>query len=243
MTAFTESTTTIGDLFTFSTGSLTFTALMICTICSLLLGAIIAFVFELGNKKTSENISISNFSMSGFSMSLILLPAIVQMVIMLVNGNVGTGVAVMGAFGLVRFRSAPGSAKEICAIFLAMAAGLACGTQHITVAFIFTILICGASYALTKYIGNNVTGEKSLKIVIPESLDYGNVFNDIFRKYTNSCVLDEVRTTNMGSLYKLSYTITLKDGSKEKEMIDELRERNGNLEISCGRPITNNDKL
>lgn len=237
------SATTIGDLFTFSTGNLTFMMLLICTICSLILGAMIAFVFELGNKKSIKEFSMSGFSMSGFSMSLILLPAIVQMVIMLVNGNVGTGVAVMGAFGLVRFRSAPGSAKEICAIFLAMAAGLACGTQHITAAFIFTILICGASYALTKYIGNNVTGEKSLKIVIPESLDYGNVFSDIFRKYTNSCVLDEVRTTNMGSLYKLSYTITLKDASMEKAMIDELRERNGNLEISCGRPITDNDKL
>ena len=231
MTIFTAST--IGDLFTFSTGSLTLTALLICTGCALVLGAIIAFVFGQGEKKNSK----------GFSLTLILLPAIVQMVIMLVNGDVGTGVAVMGAFGLVRFRSAPGSAKEICAIFLAMAAGLACGTQHLAVAFIFTVLICAVSFIISAVSKSTASGEKSLKIVIPESLDYGNVFNDIFKRYTESCELEEVKTTNMGSLYKLSYTVVLKDAAKEKAMIDELRERNGNLEISCGRPVNDKERL
>ena len=223
---------TIKDLFTFSAGSITMTALFACTICSLLLGAMIAFVFSRG-EKTSKS----------FSLTLILLPAIVQMVIMLVNGDVGTGVAVMGAFGLVRFRSAPGSAKEICAIFLAMAAGLACGTQHLTVAFAFTLFICIVSFVISAVSKTTASGEKCLKIVIPESLDYGTVFNDIMKKYTERCELDEVKTTNMGSLFKLSYTIVLKDASQEKAMIDEIRERNGNLEISCGRPVTNSDKL
>ena len=225
-------TSTLKDLFTLSAGNITMTALFICTVCSLLLGAIIAFVFSRG-EKTSK----------GFSMTLLLLPAIVQMVIMLVNGDVGTGVAVMGAFGLVRFRSAPGSAKEICAIFLAMAAGLACGTQHLTVAFTFTVLICLVSFIVSAVGKSTASGEKSLKIVIPESLDYGTVFNDILKKYTDKCELDEVKTTNMGSLFKLNYTIVLKDASKEKAMLDELRERNGNLEISCGRVVTNSDKL
>jgi hypothetical protein len=223
----------ISDLFSLSTGTISVSALLICTICSLLLGATVAFFFSRG-EKTSKS----------FSLTLVLLPAIVQMVIMLVNGDVGTGVAVMGAFGLVKFRSAPGSAKEICAIFLAMAAGLACGTQHLTFAILFTLIICGISVAFNKYdfLGSHID-EKCLKIVIPESLDYSSVFNDIFRKYTDRCDLDEVKTTNMGSLFKLSYTIVLKNASQEKALIDELRQRNGNLEISCGRPVTNRDKL
>ncbi|SDA13900.1 protein of unknown function [Ruminococcus sp. YE71] len=224
-------TSDISSLFKFSTGSLTLSTMLICTAVSLLIGAVIAYVFGRG-EKTSK----------GFAMTLTLLPAIVQMVIMLVNGDVGTGVAVMGAFGLVRFRSAPGSAKEICAIFLAMAAGLATATQHLLAAIIFTAVICAVSMALTA-LGGKASEEKTLKITIPESLDYSGAFSDIFEKYTASNSLDEVKTSNMGSLYKLSYTITLKDPSQEKQMIDELRERNGNLEIACGRPVTNSDRL
>ena len=227
-------TASISDLFSLTSGNITVSALLICTICSLLLGAVVAYFFTHG-EKTSKS----------FALTLVLLPAIVQMVIMLVNGDVGTGVAVMGAFGLVRFRSAPGSAKEICAIFLAMAAGLACGTQHLTFAILFTLIICGISVAFKKFDINlnSTVDEKCLRIVIPESLDYGTVFNDIFRKYTERCELDEVKTTNMGSLFKLSYTIVLRNPSQEKAMIDELRERNGNLEIACGRPVTKGDKL
>ena len=224
MTIFSSS---ISNLFTFSTGSLTLSTMLICTAVSLVIGAVIAFVFSRG-ERTSK----------GFAMTLTLLPAIVQMVIMLVNGDVGTGVAVMGAFGLVRFRSAPGSAKEICAIFLAMAAGLATATQHLLAAIIFTAIIC-AVVAVIGTLGAKTTEEKCLKITIPESLEYSGAFSDIFSKYTETNTLDEVKTSNMGSLYKLSYTITMKDSSKEKQMIDELRERNGNLEISCGRPVNN----
>ncbi len=223
--------TDISSLFKFSTGSLTLSTMLICTAVSLVIGAGIAFVFGKG-EKTSK----------GFGMTLTLLPAIVQMVIMLVNGDVGTGVAVMGAFGLVRFRSAPGSAKEICAIFLAMAAGLATGTQHLLAAIIFTAIICAISMAISTLNGT-AAEEKALKITIPESLDYSGAFSDIFDKYTTSNTLDEVKTSNMGSLYKLSYTIVMKDPAKEKQMIDELRERNGNLEIACGRPVSNKDRL
>ncbi|MGN0633405.1 MAG: DUF4956 domain-containing protein [Oscillospiraceae bacterium] len=226
MTNFTNlaADTSIGDLFTINSDGLGLGKLAVCTFCALILGALIAAVFGRGNRTTKS-----------FSLTLILLPPIVQMVILLVNGSVGTGIAVMGAFGLVRFRSAPGSAKDICAIFLAMAAGLACGTQRLALAFAFTIMLCAAAAVLTALGFGGESCKKCLKITIPESLDYSEVFDDIFEKYTTRCELDEVKTTNMGSLYKLCYSVEMKKGCKEKEMIDRIRERNGNLEISLGR--------
>lgn len=221
----------LGELFKLSAGDISFAALLVCTLCSLLLGAAIAAVFTHGENSTRS-----------FRLTLTLLPAIVQMVIMLVNGDVGTGVAVMGAFGLVRFRSAPGSAREICAIFLAMAAGLACGTQHLAVAAVFTLMICIVSLACSALEGAK-DNEKTLKITIPESLDYSGAFDEVLDEFTASRRLEEVRTTNMGSLFKITYTIRLKDDRREKEFIDKLRERNGNLEISCGRPVTHTEKL
>ncbi|MCD7741081.1 MAG: DUF4956 domain-containing protein [Ruminococcus sp.] len=218
--------TSVSDLFSISSTDMSLGTLLACTVTSLVLGLVIAVVFCHGHN-TSK----------GFAITLALLPAIVQIVIMMVNGNLGTGVAVMGAFSLVRFRSVPGTAREICAIFLAMAVGLACGTQYLSVAIIFTIIICAINiiYSIAGFGQSN--GEKHLKITIPESLDYSGVFADIFEKYTKSCELDTVKTTNMGSLYKLEYTIVLKDDSMEKAMIDDLRTRNGNLEISCGRAV------
>lgn len=173
-----------------------------------------------------------------------MLPAIVQMVIMLVNGNLGTGVAVMGAFSLIRFRSAPGSAKDICSIFLAMAVGIATGTGYILIAFIFTLILCGINliYINLPFI-KGINGEKELKITIPESLDYSGVFDDLFAEYTKKSELVLVKTSNMGSLYKLSYIIVMKDSANEKEFIDKLRCRNGNLEISCGRPVSEVEQL
>lgn len=214
------------DLFSLGSTDVSFGVLVVCTVCSLVIGLIIAVVFTRGQHTTK-----------GFALTLAILPAIVQMVIMLVNGNVGTGVAVMGAFSLVRFRSAPGSARDICAIFLAMAAGLACGTQHLSVAIMFTLIICIVSIVYTKAGLGSGTGEKALKITIPESLDYDDIFDELLDKYTKSWRLEEVKTTNMGSLYKLHYAIVLKDAKDEKKLIDELRSRNGNLEISCGREV------
>lgn len=224
MTYFTADTTTIKDLFTLSAADISLSSLLICTACSLVIGAAVAAVFCRG-QRTSR----------GYALTLALLPAIVQMVIMLVNGNIGTGVAVMGAFSLVRFRSAPGSAREICAIFLTMTAGLACGTQHLAAALIFTAVICAAALIYDKLGLAGGNDEKHLKITIPESLDYSGAFTDIFEKYTNTHELCSVKTTNMGSLFKLDYAIVLKASSLEKTMIDELRTRNANLEIVCGR--------
>lgn len=198
---------------------------LICMVCSLVLGAVIAWIH-----------SRYNNSSKGFIMTIAILPAMVQMVIMLVNGNLGTGIAVMGAFSLVRFRSIPGSAKEISTIFLAMAIGLATGTGYIAAAIIFVIIVEGMIlfYQTTNF-GEAKQKEKELKITIPEGLDYTGVFDDLFEQYTSKNELICVKTANMGSLYKLEYRISLKRPEQEKELIDELRCRNGNLEITCGK--------
>ena len=163
---------------------------------------------------------------------------------MLVNGNVGTGVAVMGAFGLVRFRSAPGTAEDICAIFLAMAVGLATGTDQLAVA---AILAVGVSiiyliYTLLPF-GNKQTRARQLIVTIPESLNYDGAFDDIFDSYTVSHELVSVKTTNMGSLFKLKYEVAFENSSDEKKLIDELRTRNGNLEIMCARIAEENTQM
>lgn len=205
--------------------SLSASDIMLCTAVSLTLGFLIALFYTFRCRHSKS-----------FVVTLALLPAVVQLVIMLVNGNLGTGVAVMGAFSLVRFRSVPGSAKEICSIFLAMAVGLATGMGYLAVAAAF-VLIMGAAgliYTVSGF-GGEKHVQKQLKITIPESLDYTNVFDDLLLEYTGKFELVQVRTANMGSLYRLEYQIELKDPAKEKEFLDALRCRNGNLEISCGR--------
>ena len=154
---------------------------------------------------------------------------------MLVNGNVGTGVAIAGAFSLVRFRSVPGTAKEICALFLAMGAGLIVGMGYLAFSALFTAVMCGMFLLYNRLdLGTkkNSALYKTLTVTIPEDLDYTGVFDDIFKKYTDSHSLEYVKTTNMGSMFRLTYNVKLKDTATEKEMIDKLRCRNGNLEIS-----------
>lgn len=206
-----------------STASFSEGAFFTCLLCSIIFGLIIALVY-----------SFKNSSSKSFVMTLALLPSIIQVVIMLVNGSIGAGIAVMGAFNLVRFRSVPGSAKEICSIFLAMAVGLATGMGYLVLAGIFVVIICAMQlvFTLTRF-GEKHSSKKELRITIPENLDYTDVFDEVFKKYTKSNELIEVKTTNMGSLYKLRYYIVLKDQKQEKQFIDDLRCRNGNLEISC----------
>ncbi|MGN0601825.1 MAG: DUF4956 domain-containing protein [Oscillospiraceae bacterium] len=221
------------NLFSNSSSSISIGDLLACTAASLVLGLIISLVFRYKNKASKS-----------FLITLAMLPAIVQMVIMLVNGNLGTGVAVMGAFSLVRFRSAPGNAKDICSIFLAMATGIATGTGNIFIAAVFTVILCAVNiaYNFIPFIKDK-NEEKLLKITIPENLDYSGVFDDLFDKYTKKSELIQVKTTNMGSLFKLDYNIIFKDLVNEKEFLDELRCRNGNLEISCGRPVSEIEQL
>ena len=157
---------------------------------------------------------------------------------MMVNGNIGAGVAVAGAFGLIRFRSAPGSAKEISLVFLATAIGLATGMGYVWVAAAFFVILTLFYLLLMKAgFGAGAADERELKITITESLDYDGLFDDLFEKYTRRTELTRVKTTNMGTLYELSYTVVLNDPGTTKAFLDELRTRNGNLTIVCGKPV------
>ncbi len=195
---------------------------LLCLGVSLLLGLMMALTYMLENEHTKS-----------FLVTLALLPAVVCVVIMMVNGNIGAGVAVAGAFSLVRFRSAPGSAKEIVTIFLAMGAGLIAGMGYLGFAALFTVIMCAMFLVCTAVAGNarSEALNKTVKITIPEDLDYTGAFDGIFVEYTRKNELIKVKTTNMGSMFRLTYHVTLKDVAKEKEMIDRIRERNGNLEI------------
>ena len=208
-------------------GTITGTAFLISTLCSLAIGIFIAFMY-----------TIKNTYSKSYIITLALLPAIVQVVIMLVNGNIGAGVAVAGAFSLVRFRSAPGSGKEITSIFLAMAVGLATGMGYIGIAALFAVIITLANLILNSTgFGSGANEEKTVKITVPEGLDFEGIFDDIFERYTTKAELVEVKTSGMGSLYKLNYSVVLRSKASTKGMIDEMRQRNGNLEISCSRPV------
>ena len=208
---------------------------LICTGVSVGLGLLIALCYMITCKKHN----------GGLVTTIALLPAVVQIVIMLVNGNLGAGVAVAGAFSLVRFRSIPGTAREICMIFIAVAAGLATGMGYLAFAAVFVLVMAllAVLYAKLGFGEKAARGKKSLTVVIPESLNYTEVFGDLFEQYTDEAELVSVKTTNMGSLFKLSYEIKLKDVSKEKEFLDALRTRNGNLEIMCARLAENQINL
>ncbi len=203
---------------------------LLCIGCALLIGLIL----------TSACMYRSQYTKS-FAITLALLPAVVCVVIMMVNGNVGTGVAVAGAFSLVRFRSVPGTAKEISMLFLAMGAGLICGMGYLAFALIFAVLMCLVTVLYTRLssgVGKKSLCYKTLSITVPEDLNYPQAFDPVLDTYTSSRELIQVKTTNMGSLFRLTYHITLKNTDCEKEMIDALRCRNGNLEISLSRQET-----
>ena len=195
---------------------------IILVLVSLVLGGILALIHTYKNEYTKS-----------FLMTLAILPAVVSVVILMVNGNIGAGVAVAGAFSLVRFRSAPGTAREIGTLFAAMGLGLIMGMGYIGYSVLFTCLIGIAMLIYSNFSEDNRKSlRRNLKITIPENLNYTDVFDSILEKYTRSYKLTQVKTSNMGSLFKLNYDIVLNDRALEKEFIDCLRTRNGNLEIS-----------
>jgi hypothetical protein len=208
---------------------------VLCILVSLLIGAFFSFIYSRSERGSQS-----------FMLTLAILPAIVCVIIMMVNGNVGAGIAVAGAFSLVRFRSAPGTAKEISMLFLAMGAGLVTGMGYLGYAILFSLLLSGALLLFTKMgIGSKKKEimDKTLRITIPEDLNYNNLFDDLFEEYTVSHQVASVKSTNMGSMFRLTYNIVLRDEKKEKEFIDELRCRNGNLEISIACREANNYEL
>lgn len=218
-----------------SAASLTSGAFLACTLASLVLGVVIALVYTFRHEYSKN-----------FVVTLALLPLIVQVVITLVNGNLGAGIAVMGVFNLVRFRSIPGTAKDIGAVFMAMAIGLATGMGFLWLAAIFTLVvgIANVAFVLSPLgAGSGKSMERSLKVSIPEDMNYAGAFDDIFARYTTAAKLISARTTNMGSLYQLDYHVTLKNPDEEKKLMDAARTRNGNLSVQCGMVIADSTRL
>ncbi len=207
---------------------------LICTAASISLGVLAALLYRLKNKSASKNLMIT----------LVVLPALVQSIIMLVNGSVGAGIAVMGAFNLVRFRSAPGSSKDICYIFYAMGMGLATGMGYIGFGILIALIV-GAVLAVFDFIPafGSPDSVRLLKVVIPEDLDYTGCFDDIFEEYCMKHSLLQAKTVSMGTLYELRYEIVQKNEKREKEMLDKIRCRNGNLTVMCGLLPANHEEI
>lgn len=217
-----------------NTGSITDTGVLLCFAIAIILGVVISFVYMYTTPTYTKN----------FVITIAILPSIVQAVLILVNGNLGTSVAVMGIFTLVRFRSVPGSSKEIMAVFLTTAIGLAIGMGFLGYAVVITIISGAAFVILSKtHFGEKKYKEKLLRVTMPENLDYTQVFDDIFEKYLNKCTRERTKTVNMGTMYEISYIIEMKDVNEEKKMIDDIRCRNGNLTVSIGRVPVNTDEL
>ena len=214
--------------------TLTVGKFLICVGISLLAGLIYCLASSLFSRESRS-----------LRLSLFFLPAVICVTVMMVNGNLGIGVAVAGAFSLVRFRSAPGSAKEMAVIFMTMCTGLITGVGYIAYALLFTVIMC-AVLILAQLVSvkrSDTDRRRILKITVPEDLDYEGIFDDIFDGYTSSHTLVGVKTSNMGSLYRLTYELTLKDAKSAKAFIDSLRVRNGNLEISLLRHADTEDGI
>ena len=217
----------LDSIFSNVSSTVDITEILLCMVTAIVLGLIIAFT----HKKTSK-------SNKNFLTTIATLPLLISTIIIMVNGNLGTSVAVLGAIGFVRFRSIPGTSKEILAVLFAMTIGLVTGMGNLMYAGLITVIGCIVLfiYNLLPILNENKY-EKFLKITIPENLDYTEVFDDIFKEYTTNVELESVKTTNMGSMFDLKYRITLNKGINEKKFIDELRIKNGNLKIILTHPI------
>lgn len=216
----------LSELFSLTLGEVSVGTVVVSLFLALILGFLISGAYMLSGKYSKN-----------FVISLVMIPALVASVIMLVSDNIVAGVSVLGVFNLVRFRSFPGTAKEITVIFFTVAAGLAVGLGFNVAAIAVTIILCAAMLLLcrTKY-GEKKSSLCALRITIPETLDYDGIFDDVFEKYTTSASLDQVKTTNLGTMFELRYSITFKPNVKQKDFIDELRCRNGNLTVICSKP-------
>lgn len=214
------------SIFDSTTTGLSITTGLICAGVALLLGVIIAIT----HMKTSQ-------TTKGFLTTLATLPLLVMAVMIMINGNLGTSIAILGAFSLIRFRSIQGRAKDLLSVFFAMMVGLACGMGHVLFAVVIAIIsvIAIVFFTYTHFLEPNKK-QRVLKIVVPEDLDYEEVFDEIFAKYTSRVDLVQMKTMNMGSLYKLTYDITMKNGVKEKEFLDEIRIKNCNLKVLLSHP-------
>ena len=215
------------------TSTFTLGQFLIAVLASMVLGFVVSIYYMFRNTYSKS-----------FVPSLILIPAIECVVIIMINGNMGAGIAVAGSFALIRFRSARGSAKDLTAIFMAMAIGIICGTGYIGIAVLFTLIVCavGMFLSFAKY-GECDGKMRYLKITVPENLNYDEAFEEVLDNYCSSYEIEKVKTLSLGSLFRVDYSIVMKDTSKIKEMIDDLRIRNNNLEIVCGKEAVSKEEL
>ena len=215
------------------TSTFTLGQFLIAVLASMVLGFVVSIYYMFRNTYSKS-----------FVPSLILIPAIECVVIIMINGNMGAGIAVAGSFALIRFRSARGSAKDLTAIFMAMAIGIICGTGYIGIAVLFTLIVCavGMFLSFAKY-GECDGKMRYLKITVPENLNYDETFEEVLNNYCSSYEIEKVKTLSLGSLFRVDYSIVMKDTSKIKAMIDDLRIRNNNLEIVCGKEAVSKEEL
>lgn len=216
--------------------TLTVKETLVCMLVAVVLGLVVGGVYFLVSKKERRSIS--------FFLSLVMLPAVVCLVIMLIGSNVARAFSVAGIFTLVRFRSVPGDGKDISLVFMAMGAGIAAGLGYLTIGLV-AIAVLAVVIVLVNQLGTKVLDKeyKQLRILIPEDMDYQNVFDDIFATYTQKATLSRIKTTNMGTLYELTYHVLMKSDVNEKKFMDEIRTRNGNLTIILSKQEPKQDKL
>ena len=215
------------------TSTFTLGQFLIAVLASMVLGFVVSIYYMFRNTYSKS-----------FVPSLILIPAIECVVIVMINGNMGAGIAVAGSFALIRFRSARGSAKDLTAIFMAMAIGIICGTGYIGIAVLFTLIVCAVGMFLSFVKYGEFDGKmRYLKITVPENLNYDEAFEEVLDNYCSSYEIEKVKTLSLGSLFRVDYSIVMKDTSKIKAMIDDLRIRNNNLEIVCGKEAVSKEEL
>lgn len=215
------------------TSTFTVGQFLIALCASMVLGFVVSIYYMFHNTYSKS-----------FVPSLILIPAIECVVIIMINGNMGAGIAVAGSFALIRFRSARGSAKDLTAIFMAMAIGIICGTGYIGIAVLFTLIVCVIGMLLSLVRFGECDGKmRYLKITVPENLNYDEAFEEVLNKYCSNYELEKVKTLSLGSLFRVEYSIVMRDVSKLREMINELRIRNNNLEIVCGKEAISKEEL
>ena len=215
------------------TSTFTLGQFLIAVLASMVLGFVVSIYYMFRNTYSKS-----------FVPSLILIPAIECVVIIMINGNMGAGIAVAGSFALIRFRSARGSAKDLTAIFMAMTIGIICGTGYIGIAVLFTLIVCAVRMFLSFVKYGECDGQmRYLKITVPENLNYDEAFEEVLDNYCSSYEIEKVKTLSLGSLFRVDYSIVMKDTSKIKAMIDDLRIRNNNLEIVCGKEAVSKEEL
>lgn len=210
-----------------STDGTSFTLLntLIVIAAAIVLGFLISLVYMYTSKK-------AGFSPS-FTITLIMLPVIISIIILLVGNNVARAFSLAGAFSLIRFRSAPGEPKDIAYVFFTLAVGLCCGMGYIGYAVLFTVILSIVMLILDAMkFATSKTKAMNLKIIVPEDLNYDGIFDDVLNKYTTSYRVETIRTRDFGALFELSYSINLLEGANQKQLIDDLRCRNGNLNIT-----------